>query len=111
MHKFSWRTMLIFVAAYFGAMLIGLGPPISAAQANNVGELSKTSLFTRHTEREDRSSRERVAARTRHPSDLCDRTRYVSSKSEKDFDRDHIDDVDGKRPRPAAEDEAFGDGP
>ena len=49
MHKFSWRTMLIFVAGLFLAvMLIGLGTAHISKLKQQRRELSKTSLFICH---------------------------------------------------------------
>jgi hypothetical protein len=49
MHKFSWRTMLIFVASLFLAVIpIGLGTAHISKLKQQRRELSKTSLFMRH---------------------------------------------------------------
>jgi len=49
MHKFSWRTLLIFVIGLLlGVMLIGLGTAYIAKQKQQRRQLSDTSLFTRH---------------------------------------------------------------
>jgi hypothetical protein len=49
MHKFSWRTMLIFVTSLFlAAMLIGLGTAYIAKFKQQRRQPSDTSLLTRH---------------------------------------------------------------
>jgi CHASE1-domain containing sensor protein len=49
MHKFSWRTLLIFVIGLLlGVMLIGLGTAYIAKLKQQRRELSDTSLFTCH---------------------------------------------------------------
>jgi hypothetical protein len=64
MHKFSWRTMLIFVASLFLAvMLIGLVTSHISELKQQRRELSKTSLFTRHPDVKTDLHVKRVASR------------------------------------------------
>lgn len=68
MHKFSWRTMLIFVASLFLAvMLIGLGTAYISKLKQQRRELSKTSLFIRQPDAEADLHPKRVAARNPSP--------------------------------------------
>ena len=51
MHKFSWRTMLIFVIGLLlGVMLIGVGTAYIAKLKQERRQLSDNSLFTRHSD-------------------------------------------------------------
>jgi hypothetical protein len=66
MHKFSWRTMLIFVASVFLAvMLIGLGTAYISKLKQQRRQLSNTSFLTRHPDAE--TAPKRVAARNPSP--------------------------------------------
>jgi hypothetical protein len=64
MHKFSWRTMLFFVASLFLAViLIGLGTAHISKLKQQSRELSKTSLFARHPDAKTDLHVKRVASR------------------------------------------------
>jgi hypothetical protein len=53
MHKFSWRTMLIFVTSLvLAALLIGLGTAYVAKFKQQRRQPTDTSLFTRHPDAE-----------------------------------------------------------
>jgi len=53
MHKFSWRTMLIFVASLFLAVMrIGLGTAYISELKQQRRQLSSISLFIRHPNEE-----------------------------------------------------------
>jgi hypothetical protein len=53
MHKFSWRTMLIFLTCLLlAAMLIGLGTAYISKVKQQRRQLSNASLLTRHPDAE-----------------------------------------------------------
>jgi hypothetical protein len=53
MHKFSWRTMLIFVTSLIlAALLIGLGTAYIAKFKQQRRQPTDISLFTRHPDAE-----------------------------------------------------------
>ena len=51
MHKFSWRTMLIFVISLLlGVILIGAGAAYMGKLKHQRRQLSDNSIFTRHSD-------------------------------------------------------------